>query len=106
MKNYVQPGMQIEVTAPAAVVSGQGLLVGDLFGVCSGDAASGETVVLATEGVFELPKATGVAFGQGEKVFWDVADAELNDDSANPLVGYAVEGVLAAATSVKVKLAH
>lgn len=106
MKNYVQPGMNIEVAAPAAVVSGQALLIEDLFGVCAGDAASGETVVLVTEGVFELPKSTSVAFSQGQKVHWHDASSHLDDQSSNPMVGYAVEGVLAAATTVKVKLAH
>ena len=39
MKNYVQPGNTITLTAPYAVVSGEGLLVGSIFGVASGTAA-------------------------------------------------------------------
>ena len=36
MKNYVQPGNTITLTAPYAVVSGDGLLVGSIFGVAAG----------------------------------------------------------------------
>ena len=105
MKNYVQPGQHIDIVAPAGVSSGEAILVGDLFGVCMADAASGESVVLVTEGVFELPKETGVAFAQGEKVYWDAGTKKIDGDSGNPHVGYAVAAELSAATSVKVKLA-
>lgn len=37
-------------------------------------------------GQFELPKATG-ALAQGQVVFWDVADGNLNTDPTNPLAG-------------------
>ncbi len=39
MKNYVQPGNAITLTAPYAVASGDGLLVGSIFGVAAGAAA-------------------------------------------------------------------
>ena len=42
MKNYFQPGHTITLTAPAAVTSGGGLLVGAIFGIAAHDAASGE----------------------------------------------------------------
>ena len=41
MKNYVQPGNTITLTAPYAVTSGDGLLVGSIFGIASGAAALG-----------------------------------------------------------------
>ena len=50
MKNYVQPGNIITLTAPYAVASGDGLLVGAIFGVASGTAALGEAVETAVEG--------------------------------------------------------
>ena len=40
MKNFVQPGSTITLTAPYAVASGDGLLVGAIFGVAAGDAAN------------------------------------------------------------------
>ena len=41
MKNYVQPGNTITLTAPYDVASGDGLLVGSVFGVAAGDAREG-----------------------------------------------------------------
>ena len=38
MKTYVQPGNTITLTAPYAVASGDGLLVGSIFGVAAGAA--------------------------------------------------------------------
>lgn len=57
MKNYIQEGRMITVAAPAGgVTSGDGVVIGSLFGVASKTAAAGETVTIATEGVFDLPK--------------------------------------------------
>ena len=44
MKNFVQPSNTITLTAPYAVASGDGLLVGSIFGVAAGAAALGESV--------------------------------------------------------------
>ncbi|ODA67103.1 hypothetical protein A7A08_01849 [Methyloligella halotolerans] len=57
MKNFVQPGNTITVPAPTAVASGDGVLVGSLFGVANYDAAPGEAVEIDAIGVFDLPKA-------------------------------------------------
>ena len=57
MRNLVQTGDNITVAAaPAALASGEAILIGDsLFGVASGPAESGAEVVLALRGVFTLP---------------------------------------------------
>ena len=47
MKNYVQPGNTITLTAPYAVSSGDGLLVGAIFGVATGSAGNGETILIS-----------------------------------------------------------
>lgn len=56
MKNYVQPGNTITLTAPYAVASGDGLLVGSIFGIAAGAAALGEPVETALVGVFDITK--------------------------------------------------
>lgn len=56
MKNYVQPGSTISLTAPYAVTSGDGLLVGSIFGIAAGDAALNDPVEAALTGVFDLTK--------------------------------------------------
>lgn len=66
--NFVQPGENLTVTAPEAVVSGDGVIVGDLFGIASFDAETAEDVVLVTEGVFTLNKVSTDAIAQCERV--------------------------------------
>jgi predicted RecA/RadA family phage recombinase len=41
MRNFIQNGDIITVAAPAAVASGDGVLVGTLFGIAVDDADSG-----------------------------------------------------------------
>jgi predicted RecA/RadA family phage recombinase len=77
MKNFVQNGNSITVTAPAAVASGQLVVVGSLAGVAAFDAAVGADVELTVEGVFELPKVTTDAIPQGDKLYWDSGQAKL-----------------------------
>ncbi len=74
MKNFIQTGDNITVTAPATVASGDGVIVGNLFGVAVTDAASGAPVTLATKGVFSLPKQLSATFASGGVVSWSVPD--------------------------------
>ena len=81
----------ITVTAPAAVASGAGVLVGLVFGVAVHAAASGQPVAIMTEGVFRLPKATGVAINEGVRVFWDSAAGNITTTTtSNNCVGWAI----------------
>ena len=90
MRNYVQPGDTVTVVAPAAVNSGEGLMVGVLFGVAVSNAAINENVEILTTGVVDLPKAT-VAITQGAKVFWDNTAKNVTTTSAgNTLIGCAI----------------
>jgi predicted RecA/RadA family phage recombinase len=59
MKNFVQNGRYPEVTLPYARLSGEGVLVGQLFGVCVVDGASGASINVDTDGVYDLTAATG-----------------------------------------------
>jgi predicted RecA/RadA family phage recombinase len=91
MKNYVQEGDVLTVTAPYAVASGAGVLVGSLFGVASATAASGAEVEIKTTGVFDLPKATGAAWTVGQRLYWDDAAKNLTGTaSTNKLVAVAL----------------
>lgn len=71
MKNFVQPGDTVNVTAPATVASGAGVLVGAVFGIAAFDAASGASVEIATEGVFDIAKVSAQAWAAGDKIYWD-----------------------------------
>ena len=94
MKNYVQPGNTITLTAPYAVASGDGLLVGSIFGVASGTAALGETVEAALTGVYDLKKVASQAWAAGDKVYWDnTAKEATKTTTSNTLIGVAVVAV-------------
>ncbi len=72
MKNFIQRGDVITVTAPTGgVTSGQDVLVGNLFGVVAMTAAEGESVEIATLGVYELPKLVSAVIAAGARVAWD-----------------------------------
>ena len=94
MKNYVQPGNTITLTAPYAVASGDGLLVGSIFGVAAGDAASGATVEAALTGVIDLTKIGSQAWTVGAKVYWDDTNKRCTTVATdNTPIGVAVEAV-------------
>lgn len=92
MKNYISPGDVVTVPAPAAVSSGDGVLVGGLFGVAATDAGSGDPVDIKTRGVFSLPKTSAQAWTVGAAVYWDADDKVATTTSTNnTLIGKAVE---------------
>ena len=94
MKNYVQPGNTLTLTAPYAVSSGDGLLVGAIFGVAAGTAALGEPVEAALTGVYDLKKVASQAWAAGDKVYWDnTAKEATKTTTSNTLIGVAVVAV-------------
>ena len=94
MKNYVQPGNTITLTAPYAVASGDGLLVGSIFGVAAGTAAIGEAVEAALTGIYDLKKVASQAWAAGDKVYWDnTAKEATKTTTSNTLIGVAVVAV-------------
>lgn len=107
MKTFVKEGDVVTVTAPATVVSGQGVLVGLMFGVATANAASGALVEIVTEGVVELPKVSGTAINEGVRVFWDnTAGNVTTTTTSNNCIGLAIGpgNYAAGATAIKVKL--
>ena len=98
MKNFVQPGNTITLTAPYAVASGDGLLVSAIFGVASGAAALGEPVEAALVGVFDLTKVGSQAWTAGAKVYWDNTNKRCTTVATdNTLIGVATEAVASGA---------
>lgn len=98
-RNFVQPGGTITVIAPYAVASGGGVKVGSLIGVALADAALNAPVETRREGVFDLAKATGEAWTQGAKVYWDDTNRRLTTTAgSNTLVGAAVQAQAAGDT--------
>lgn len=105
MRNFVQPGGNITVPAPAAVNSGDGVLVGSLFGIATISAAVNGNVALATEGVFSLNKVSTQAVSVGARLYWDdTAKLVTTTSSGNTLIGVATAAVGNPSGSVNVRL--
>lgn len=103
--NYIQPGANITLPAPADVASGEGVLVGSLFGIAAGDALSGADMDLVTVGVFALPKVSAQAITAGAKVYWDnSAKLVTTTASGNTLIGAAIAAAANPSASVNVRL--
>lgn len=94
MKNYVQPGDIVTVTAGANIASGAGVLTGKMFGVAMADIANGADGEVKTTGVFDLPKAASQAWTVGALVYWDnTAKNCTTTATSNTLIGAAVLAV-------------
>lgn len=107
MKNYVQEGKTITLTAPYAVSSGGGALVGSIFGVALADVAIGAEGAFAVEGVFDLTRETGATTGwsQGALIYWDNTNKRITKTSTgNKLVGVAVNAAADSDATGRVRL--
>lgn len=106
MKNFHQKGDRIVVDAPAGgALSGDGVLVGAVFGVAEHHADEGAPLVLVLVGVFDLPKTEAQAWTQCAPVYWD-ADAKVctTAAAAGPLIGVAWEAAADPSPSGLVRL--
>lgn len=107
MINQVQPGKILTLTAPYAVASGAGALVGTTFGVATSTLGNGEVGEFAVEGVFELAKETSNAAVAGMPAYWDNAARNITavPVAANgPAIGVFTSAALAADAIARVKL--
>ena len=106
MRNFVQPGDTVTVPAPSGgVTSGDGVLVGSLFGVAAYSAAEGGEVEITTVGVFDLKKAAGATFTIGAKAYYDAtAKAVSATASGNKLIGAALRDANSSAPTARVRL--
>ena len=101
--NYIQPGRSITVAAPTGgVLSGQGVLIGTLFGIAQYDAVEGAEVEILTEGVVEIGKTSALAIGVGDRLFWDDTNKLVNKTTtAQQQVGVAIAAAANPSATVK-----
>ena len=105
MRNYIQAGENITVTADAAATSGEGVKVENLFGIASGDAEIGDPLVLVTQGVFEMPKVAADDIALGATVYWRSSDGLVTiTASGNTKIGVAVSAAGNPSSAVRVRL--
>lgn len=89
MQNWISDGKTLSLTAPYAVASGAGALVGRIFGLASDTVASGAVGEFVTVGLMDVPKDTST-FVDGDKVYWDdSAKKATSVATAHNIVGVA-----------------
>ncbi len=104
MKNFLGHSNDQMLTAPVAVASGGGALVGAIFGVAKVNIAQGQRGPFCLTGKFEFPKDAN-AIAEGARVYWDNTAKVMTATAAgNTLVGVATLAALAATTTVHVRL--
>ena len=98
MKNYLQDGNVVTLTAPRDVDIGEGYFIGQLFCVAVDEADSGESFPACVSGVVELDKDRS-AFVEGQLVYFDGTD--ITDDNTYGCVGFCVEDAASGDATVK-----
>ncbi len=109
MARFIHDGKSIDYTPSSAVTAGDVVVQGELVGIAKLDIEADRQGALAVEGVFDLPKATGVstAITAGAKVYWDAGDsvAKTDDESgSNKYIGKTVAAAGDDDETVRVKL--
>jgi len=105
MKTFIQDGNIITVTAAANVTSGDGVLVGSIFGVVAADAVAGEEVEIGTVGVYELPKLSTAVIAQGDRAAWNSSTGKVVVPATGMFpIGIATETAANGIASIKVRL--
>lgn len=104
MKNFIQRGDTLTLTAPAALSSGDVVIVGGFIGVAAGDAENGADVETKLTGVFELPKAA-IDIAQGDQLYWSTSNGNVNKTaSGNTAIGKAAVDAASGVATVPVRL--
>lgn len=106
MKNFIQNSAMITVPAPTGgVVSGQGMVVGALFGIAATTAPEATNVEIATTGVYDLPKAPATVVALGDRVAWDDTAKVIAPPATGVYpVGVAITAAGNGAVTVRVRL--
>lgn len=107
MKNFVQRGDVIDITAGADLTSGTPVVVGNSIAIPQTDIANGSLGSVAIEGVFTLTKASTKTYNIGDLVDWDLSAAQVDTSAATgDLTGFgiAVSAGVNGSTTINVKL--
>ena len=105
MKSYVQDGVTLLFTAPYAISSGAGALIGTAFGVACNDVANGAVGEFMLEGVFDLTALTTDVAAEGAALYWDNTNKRLTvTSSGNTKVGVAAKAKVNGDTTARIRL--
>lgn len=106
MQKYVQEGCALDLTAPSGGVTGDTpYKIGSIICIATADAAEAATFVGYVEGVYDVPKATGAAWAEGDLLYWDDAAKKFTKTStSNTKAGYAVKAAASGDTEGRIRL--
>jgi predicted RecA/RadA family phage recombinase len=104
-RNFVQLGETLTLTAPRALASGDGFMVGGIFAVALAAATIGKPVEARRVGVWDLAKAAGAAWTPGQKLYWDNTAFNVTATvGTNALIGAAAQAAASAAVIGRILL--
>jgi predicted RecA/RadA family phage recombinase len=104
---YVQEGSYLDYTATGTIAAGDVVVQGDLVGVVTRSLVNGELGSIATCGVFDFTKNTGVAFTVGQILYWDdTANVATTTSAGNKVIGKVVRAAASGDTSVRIRLSQ
>jgi predicted RecA/RadA family phage recombinase len=108
MKNFLQPGKVLTITAAADQTAGDFVVVGSLVGVVANTVESGEENELSLEGVYVGPKAAGASSAAtvGAKIYVTSGGVLTITSTSNTFAGYAAEASGDDDTTISVLLAR
>jgi predicted RecA/RadA family phage recombinase len=92
MKNFVQKGDCVTLTAGADVLGGGLVVAGVLCGVAQHDALAGDPVEVMLTGVYDLAKVSAQAWDEGDAIYVDPATALATTETTtgNLFIGAAI----------------
>ncbi len=95
--NFVQPGDELDLTAPTGgVTSGVGVLIGRLFAVALATVSATVSFAGRTRGVWNLAKTSAQAWVAGDPIYWDPTNKRADNV---PTAGFRRIGVATAAAA-------
>ena len=80
------------------------IVFGAMIGIALGNIAAGATGELAISEVWTLPKDNNLVITQGDQLYWDTANDEVDKTNTNVPCGKAYASALLAGTEVQVIL--
>lgn len=103
--NYVAPGDVVVVTSPASYSSGDGVLLGQFFGIALTDGGSGDDLPIQLTGVWDIAKTSAQAWAVGDAIYWDDATSLCTTANTGINIGVAVAVAANPSATGRVRLA-
>jgi len=102
--NALGEGRTMNVTLGGTVAVGTVFEGAGMIGVHLNGGVSGEVDAVAIDGVFRLAKETPLVIAQGDYVYWDAVNDNIDKTTTNIPAGIAVAAAASGATTVDVKI--